>query len=120
MDQPVPKVSEIDVVRIVQRDFAEKDRPEILRLLATYGTQSWHGEGDHSRVRLAILKLAGGNPKLVVDWLKEASCDFRDVLAPAEYPEYERFIGINHVSQEEEDAIIARDWQQYQDWLTRP
>ncbi len=117
MDQPIPKVSEIDVVRIVQRDFAEKDRSEIQRLLSTYGTESWHREPD--RVRLGILKLAGGDPKRVKEHLEAANCDWRDVLAGAEYPEYyQKLFGIHKMPKKDIEAIIARDWKQYQDWLT--
>lgn len=57
--QPTPTVTARDVDRVVARDFSPGSAPEVAAILAEYGMEDWHGEKD--RVRLAVLKLAGGN-----------------------------------------------------------
>jgi len=38
IEQPAPKVSEEDIIRVVERDFPDYELPEILTLLSTYGS----------------------------------------------------------------------------------
>ncbi|HEY2572879.1 MAG TPA: hypothetical protein VGH65_02380 [Verrucomicrobiaceae bacterium] len=87
-------------------------------MLAEYGPESWHREVD--RVRLAILKLAGGNVEKLRQEIEVAKRDYRDVLAPAEYPNHGKYpLGVNKLPPEEQRCIIESDWRQYQDWLRK-
>jgi hypothetical protein len=117
MDQPVPKVSADDVIRIVRRDFSPDQCDAVLAILGEYGPDSeqWGGQ----RVRLAILKLADGSLDAVRRNVEIAKLDYRDVLAPAEYPTYIKlgFSEIAAKSEPEEQRIIQSDWDQYQLWL---
>ncbi len=116
--QPTPDVSAEDVERILRRDFPDNQIDEARRLLQTYGTESWHRETH--RVRLAALKLAAGDVDRLRIEIDTAGTDYRDVLAPAEYPEYFRRIrSPNSVSPEERRRIIDADWKQYSQWLAR-
>lgn len=81
----------------MRRDFDPASFDKLLRLLDDYGPEP--------SIHLSILKLAEGSEEGVIQWLEEARLDFRDVLAPAEYPEYlvlslsqvsERQAGGNH------------------------
>ena len=117
-NQPIPKVTDDDVMRVARRDFPSQHIDEVLTVLARYG------EGDGSaavpRVRLAILKLAGGNLERLRVQVETALSDFRDVLAFAEYPQYfARVTGAADQSREEVQRIIDADWNQYQEWLQR-
>lgn len=106
--QPVPSVSAADVERITRRDFPPEQVAEVLAILAEYGSEEWQREED--RVRLAVLKLANRNMKDLRYWIEQAKRDYRDVLGPAEYPQYGRSRG-------PQDKIIESDWAQYEKWL---
>lgn len=113
-DQPVPAVTLAEVERIVRRDFPPDSVARVLHALDAYGCESWHGEVP--RVRLAILKLAGGNLKKLRAALTTATQDYRDVLSYAEYPTY-----FSAISPAEKDATKRRraidaDWRQYRAW----
>jgi hypothetical protein len=115
-EQPVPRVDRADVERIVRRDFPADAFDEILGIVDRY--QSDHGVSASARVHLAALKLAQGNRDALCRWVNEARMDYRDVLAPAEYPLYLR--KVHGPSQPRDvDEIIEADWHEYQAWLNR-
>jgi hypothetical protein len=118
MEQPTPKVSRADVERIVRRDYPEEEFLDVLNVLGEYGTEDYHREKE--RVQLAVLKLARGSPEKLRREIEGAKCDYRDVLAPAEYPDYSKKIfRIDELPKEEQRRIIEADWKQYTDWLNR-
>ncbi|MCA9278574.1 MAG: hypothetical protein H6815_07940 [Phycisphaeraceae bacterium] len=100
------------VLEKLRRCFIDKDEAaHAIEMLDRYGTKSWHRERD--RVHLAILKECNGELERV-GWLVEiACCDYRDVLAAAEYPEESR-LPAGHVDLA---AARQRDRQQYEKWL---
>lgn len=117
MKQPHPDVTGADVERVVRRDFPERIA-EVLAMLEEYGTEEWQREAH--RVRLAVLKLAAGSMERLRYEIEGAKRDYRDVLAPAEYPGYcKRVRPSAKLTPEEEQRIIDADWKQYQQWLTR-
>lgn len=112
--QPVPVVTAADVERVVRREFSGDDVAAALGMLAEYGTESWHPEVD--RVRLAALKLSRGSLEDLRYWTNLAKMDYRDVLAPAEYPRF----GTKRASTDEQhNETIRSDWEQYEEWLKR-
>jgi hypothetical protein len=114
MKQPHPKVAAEDVERVARREFPTCDVVEVLGLVELYDDR------EPFRVRLAILKLAAGNIEQLMHWIDAALLDYRDVLAPAEYPGYLRRVPISGaLPPEEEQGIIDNDWKQYQDWFYR-
>ena len=116
--QPTPDVTGADVERVVRRDFPAGHVAGVLALLDEYGTESWHREID--RVRLAALKLAGGRLDGLRLQVEGAKCDYRDLLAAAEYPGYCRLVPPSgEPPSGEAQRIIDADWRQYQDWLNR-
>lgn len=116
-NQPVPKVSDADVRRIVNRDFAEDQQRQATALLAQYGSEDWHREA--ARVRLAALKLAGGDLVRLRDQIELACRDYRDVLISAEYPEYHVRSMKGRFGRGERAAALTSDWEQYSKWLQR-
>lgn len=83
--------------------------------LSRYGRQNWHAEID--RVRLAILKLAGGDLTAIDKGVDAADVDYRDTLASAEYPAYSLLRpGIDPLEPEAQSAIES-DRRQYLEWI---
>lgn len=116
--QPVPTVTSEDVDRIVRRDFPAAQTAEALAVLMEYGREEWHRAPD--RVRLAALKLAGGDLDGLRRAIESAKLDDRDVLAAAEYPEYLRCIDPSgRMAPSDEQRIVDADWKQYCEWLAR-
>jgi len=103
---------------VIRRDFAENQPDTALALVNTVGAA--RSERGRARVHLAALKLANGNLDVLKAQIEIAREDYRDVLAPAEYPEYsKRPFQIKDLSAREQERIIASDWKQYEDWLRR-
>jgi len=118
MNQPIPAVTENDVIRIIQRDFPAKRFEAVMSILNEYGTENW--QRSVNRVRLAVLKLAGGDLQALRREIDVAKSDYRDVLASAEYPEYlQKVSPSGGLAEEERERIIRADWTQYQSWLNR-
>jgi hypothetical protein len=115
-EQPTPSIDQSDVDRVVTRDYGPSDWPTVKALLAQYGTEDWQREA--ARVQLATLKLAQGSLEQLRSWIGIALEDYRDVLAPAEYPTYTRdWSRMASLAEEDRRTIISSDWEQYQDWL---
>ncbi len=119
-DQPTPDVTSNDVERIVRRDYSETQFSSVVDVLKIY-EQSPSGRRELVRVQLAVLKLANGDLNALRKHIDIAAQDFRDVLGPAEYPEYSAKVAFRSrdVPATEKERIIDRDWKQYQDWLRR-
>ena len=116
--QPIPQVTPDDVERIVRRDFRADEDTTVRAMLNEYGTEKWQSES--TRVRLAALKLANGSVRRLRVSIDSAKRDYRDTLAPAEYPAYFN-IGsrVRELPIKERNRIVDEDWQQYQEWLKK-
>ncbi len=116
MDQPVPRVNDKDVKRIMRRDFPAAQFEDVMAVLDEYGMENWQREAP--RVKLAALKLAHGDLDALRREIEVAKRDYRDVVAYAEYPEYMQSVSpSNSLSPKQVQAIIDRDWLQYNRWL---
>jgi len=117
--QPVPQIKPEDIDRIVRRDFPESEFDAVLDILHQYGSEKWHREGW--RVKAAVLKLANGKLQALRKAMEAAKRDYRDVLLPAEYPEYgrRRITSVRKLEGDERDRVINSDWDQYKAWLEK-
>lgn len=118
--QPIPDVSLKDVERIVRRDYSETQFDSVMAVLKGY-EESASGRRERPRVQLAALKLANGHLEALRTHINTAVQDFRDVLGPAEYPEYSKKVAfrVPKLPSAEQQRIIDSDWKQYEDWLRR-
>jgi len=118
MNQPVPDVSEADVIRIVERDFPPADFPTVMAVLREYGVED--RQKEENRVRIAALKLAGGDLNALRRAIGSARQDCRDVIAGAEYPEYTKTVlpGAG-LPEKRVREVVERDASHYRDWLNR-
>ncbi len=116
--QPVPHVTAADIERVVYRDFPRIQVDDVLAILAEYGTEIWHKEKE--RVRLAALKLASGDLAKLRSAIDRAKLDYRDVLAPAEYPKFmQEGLRFRRLRSHDRELIYTDDWQQYERWLKK-
>jgi hypothetical protein len=74
-----------DVLRAVHATFPEGRWPFVLEALDRYGVETY--EHERERVQLAILTLAGGDERKLLEHVASAKVDYRDVLLWAESPE---------------------------------
>lgn len=113
----VPRVTREDVLRLVRRDFPHEPEEEVLQLLDEYGREVWHREA--ARVHLAALKLSPGSLDGLRRSVETAKLDYRDVLAPAEYPEEDQlgFAEMGRLDEAARDEVRERDRRQYEAWL---
>ena len=116
--QPVPRVTAADIERVIHRDFPKAKVEDVLAILAEYGTEIWHKEKE--RVRLAALTLANGSIEELRRAIDRAKLDYRDVLAPAEYPKFmQKGLRFRRLRSRDRELIYTDDWQQYERWLKR-
>ena len=113
--QPIPGVTEADVQRVLQREFVVDDVARASLLLEGYEAPNG---GAASRVRLAILKLAGGDLDRLGPLVDAANRDFRDVIGPAEYGSYGALPF--DATEAAKRTAIAEDSAQYHEWLIAP
>ena len=116
MEQPTPAITRNDVERVIKRDFASNQFEEVLNILNRFDKP----ENLHPRIQLDILKLADKDISKLKVYLEQALRDYRDIITLAEYPEYgKQWREISSLSQDQIDKIIASDWDQYNNWLSR-
>jgi len=116
MDQPTPKISRKDIMRIVARDYPARKQEEVLEILRQYDGDSEKGK---FRVWASLMKISEGEIEQLRENVERAKSDFRDILAYAEYPEYSDKVGFDdeNFTKTELKDIIKADWKQYQNWL---
>jgi hypothetical protein len=114
----IPQVNRADVLRIIARDYPPNERDQALAILGQYSGDT---DAGTARSHLAILKLAVGEIGKLAAEVTIATKDFRDVITPAEYPEFSQisFTGIKSLSDTQRETLKSRDWNQYRAWLTR-
>lgn len=106
-----------DVERVLARDVAARDLPEARRLLEAIRAACGR---ETARVQLAALKLSAGRIDRLRHWAHEAEMDWRDVLAPAEYPRACRLPApLGSLPRDVQRAVYDEDWRQYESWLRR-
>ena len=101
----------------VRQTFPGKNPDDILAILDMYGEDPY--ETGRERVQLALLKLSDGNEDRLLDETQTAKIDFRDVIAPAEYPGFWKigFVGAAELDAKGRRKLKQRDLRQYLSWL---
>jgi hypothetical protein len=93
----------------------EQQRAEVLATLEAYGVEKHEQEPD--RVRLAVLKLSGGDLKQIKRYTEFAKQDFRDILTWAEYPRQSKKWSMPDGPNKRK--LVEADRAEYEDWLSR-
>jgi hypothetical protein len=112
------------VIRKVRKLFPPNEQSDVIRLLEKECARNLPFSEDDTaqdleRVRLAVLKLAGGRLLELRRQIEVAKRDWRDVLNAAEYPEGSRLglVEYGKLAPEARSEIDARDKQQHLAWL---
>ena len=114
MPQYEPQVTEVDVERIVRRDYPTELQPQVLDLIRDVNVR------NKPRVVLACLKNAGSDLEKLKRQLAEAPGYYREIIAEAEYPKYvKKVFRMDSLSNEEKERIFEADKAQYLEWLSR-
>lgn len=102
------------VEALVRRLFGAAESRTAMEILERYGREPH--EHEAVRVRVAALKLCGGDLGRLDGAVEHARRDYRDVLAWAEYPE-ELAHPTWRMPQDEVSGMRKRDLAQYRAWL---
>jgi len=98
--------------------FRAKIRRTFWKFFDLYGADG--GERETQRVRLAVLKLCGGDLNELLEMIEAAKDDYRDVLAWAESPNQLRTSPAELAAMplEASNEVRESDRRQYLAWLT--
>lgn len=112
------------VIKKVRQSFPPDQQSEAIRLLEKECARNLPFSEDDSaqdleRVRLAVVKAAGGSLAELRRQIGVAKRDWRDVINSAEYSEAARLglVEYSKLDQEARSELEARDRQQYVAWL---
>ncbi|MEJ2132166.1 MAG: hypothetical protein P8Y95_11235 [Gammaproteobacteria bacterium] len=90
------------------------ERKRVWTILEAYGGEE--GEQEPERVRLAILKLSGAEPKRIETYTQLAKQDFRDIIAWAEYPRQSKRWSLPEGPRRR--RLVEADRAEYEAWLS--
>lgn len=107
MSDHTPTVTKCDIDRIIRRDYSQHEPA------AVWGILWMHGSGESYRVYAAALKEGQGCIERLSEMIDLANCDYREVLAAAEYPAQMKEGLFGYHSPE----TILADEKQYYDWF---
>lgn len=112
-------VTQADVIRLVERDFAPEDRFKALTLLDGYSPLNC--PAGVVNMRIAILKIGQGNLKRLIEGVKLAEEDFRDAYIAAYSPTFCKlgFVGMDKLTGEERAERRKRERREFDEWFAR-
>jgi hypothetical protein len=112
MAQYIPSVSEVDIERVVRRDYPPEIQGAIHEMIRGVEVR------EKPRVILACLKNANGDLQKLKGELTNAGGYWREIIGEAEYPNYtKKMFRADRLSAEERERIIEKDKTQYLQWL---
>ena len=112
--QPIPKITERILEKIIERDF-KVNSTEVKTKLEKVESETEIGK---KRISAAILKLANGNLKAVENLIEVANVDFRDVISKAEYPRCSE-LGFEALEKPGIRNVYVEDLLEYTKWLNK-
>ena len=92
-------------------------REQALRILSSYGRESFHREVE--RVHLGILKLSGADLAAVEGWTGLACNDYRDLLIEAEYRLSFGKDRLKEANPQAYEALERKEREEYDAWVAR-
>src|ERR1700730_7591548 len=110
--EPVAKISDKTLERLLRREFGDHASEVKEKLLHVKSDTP----GGKNRISAAILKLSNGDLDKINYYIDLCNQDFRDVVAPAEYPRYST-VAFNEIPRWKKRQFYLADWKEYSNWL---
>jgi hypothetical protein len=107
----IPDVSNIDVERVLKREYALGQIEQVYMFISLYGLK------ERPRLVLACLKKAKGNFKDLCSYLFHAQDYCMEYMAFSESPNSLGVKEFDKLSEQEKERIVNLDKKQYLDWL---
>jgi len=116
MTEYIPKITNKDIERLVEREFDKRLSDLVYEKLNKVNAESENGK---NRIWAAIIKLSKSDIDELQKNVEKANYDFRDVIAYAEYPNLskEPFAILSVKDKKKKDEIFKKDKDQYIEWL---
>lgn len=112
--QPVPKISDKLLDRLIKRDF-KQNVDIVITKLVNVNSDSHQGK---NRILAGILKLADKDINALDRLIEKANIDSRDIMMWAEYPGCAK-IGFGKLDKKSIKQIYIDDFAEYSDWLNK-
>ena len=114
--QPAAKITDKMLDRLIHREFSDQAGQVKQKLEGVKGETPY----GKNRNAAAILKLVNKDFDAIDHLIAISNSDFRDVIAPAEYPKcLELGFGDFPKDPEERRRLYLADWRQYAKWLRK-
>jgi DNA-binding MarR family transcriptional regulator len=113
------QMTQADVIRLVELDFAPADRFKALALLDGYNPLNC--PAGVINMRVAILRISQGKIEGLIKGIKLAEEDFRDAYIAAYSPTFCKigFVGMDKLTGEERAEVRNRERRQFDEWFNR-
>ncbi|NEU08630.1 hypothetical protein GZH53_09935 [Flavihumibacter sp. R14] len=112
--QPVAKISDEILQRIIRREFGDQADEVNMKLASVAGDTS----NGRNRISAAIIRLANQDISAIDIHISRSKEDYRDVIAKAEYPRCYK-LGFECMGDQNMKQIYLDDWQKYSGWLNK-
>jgi len=112
--EPVAKISDKTLERLLRREFGDHASEAKEKFLHVKS----NSPGGKNRISAAILKLSNGDLDKINYYIDLCNQDFRDVVAPAEYPRYST-VAFNETPRWKKRQYYFADWKDYSNWLRK-
>lgn len=112
--QPVAKVTDKTLERLIFRDFGNK-KTEVMKKLEQVISDTHKGK---NRISADIAKLANKDLQSIDNYIEISIKDCRDVISQAEYPRLTNF-EFGDFEKRNLKQIYREDWTEYRNWLNK-
>ena len=112
--QPIAKVSDAMLERLIQREFGNQ-ADLVSRKLKQVFSETNAGK---NRISAAIIKLSDKDINAIDHLIEQSKNDFRDLISQSEYPKCSK-LGFTDTEKQNMNFIYLDDWTQYSKWLNK-
>ena len=112
--QPVAKISNARLERLIQREFGNQ-ADLVSRQLKQVVSETNAGK---NRISAAIIKLSDKNITAIDHLIEQSKNDYRDLISQAEYPKCSE-LDFTDMDKQNMKIIYLDDWTEYLKWLNQ-
>ena len=112
--QPVAKVSDVVLERLIQREFGNQ-ADLVRRKLLQVESETNVGR---NRISAAIIRLSDKDINTIDRDIEQSKNEYRDLISQAEYPKCSK-LGFIDMDKQNKKIIYLDDWTEYSKWLNQ-